>query len=147
MRVEPDRAEYEHLVCSFACFDLLGLILYVPINNLLVLSEWVYLGGCSTKQQVKCLFALIFFIPVGSGRSLILLRCLALGHNTVTLTSVSLELANLQLSHCALHSHQRLKQTLSLLDSLLLINKKRHADNNYLHVLILKRNVSLRRFF
>ena len=79
-------------------------------------------------------------------------RCLALGHNTVTLTSVSLELANLQLSHCAPHRHGRLRQTLSIitlifLDSLLLINKTRHADNNYLHVWILKRNVSFRRFF
>ena len=79
-------------------------------------------------------------------------RCLALGHNTVTLTSVSLELANLQLSHSVPHRHERLRQTLSiirliLLVSLLLINKKRHADNNYLHVLILKRKVSFRRFF
>ena len=73
MRVEPDRAEYEHLVCPFACFDLLGLILYVPVNNLSVLSRWVYLGGSSTKQPVKRLFALIFFITVGSGRFLILL--------------------------------------------------------------------------
>ena len=76
-------------------------------------------------------------------------RCLALGHNTVTLTSVSLEQANLQLSHCAPHRHERLRQTLSiitliLLDSLLLINKKKHIDNNYLHVWILKRNVSFR---
>ena len=75
-------------------------------------------------------------------------RCLALGHNTVTLTSVSLELANLQLSHCAPHRHERLRQTLSiitliLLVSLLLINKKRHVDNNYLHVLILKRTSHL----
>ena len=58
-----------------------------------------------------------------------LFRCLALGHNTVTLTSVSLELANLQLRHYAPHRHERLRQTLSiitliLLDSLLLINKK-----------------------
>ena len=79
-------------------------------------------------------------------------RCPALGHNTVTLTSVSLEPANLQLSHCAPHRHAILRQTLSiitfiLLDSLLLINKTRHADNNYLHVWILKRNVSFRRFF
>ena len=140
------------MVCSFACFDLHGLILYARVNNLSVLSGWVYLGGSSNKQPVKYLFALIFFIPVGSGRFLILLFCLALGHNTVTLTSVSLELANLQLSHCAPHRHERLRQTVSiitliLLDSLLLINKKRHVDNNYLHVLILKRNVSFRRFF
>ena len=27
MRVEPGRVEQEHFVCSFACFDLLGLIL------------------------------------------------------------------------------------------------------------------------
>ena len=79
-------------------------------------------------------------------------RCLALRHNTVTLTSVSLELANLQLSHCTPHRHERLRQTLSiitliLLDSLLLINKTRHADNNYLHVWILKEIVSFRRFF
>ena len=73
MRVEPDSAEWEHLVCSFACFDLLGLTLYVRVNNLSVLSGWVYLGGFSTKQRVKCLFALIFFIPFGSGRFLILL--------------------------------------------------------------------------
>ena len=74
-------------------------------------------------------------------------RCLALGHNTVTLTSVSLELTNLQLGHCAPYRHERLRQTLSiitliLLDNLLLINKTRNADNNYLHVWILKRNVS-----
>ena len=61
------------MVCSFACFDLLGLIFYVRVNNLSVLSGWVYLGGSSTKQRVKCLCALIFFIPVGSGRFLILL--------------------------------------------------------------------------
>ena len=60
-------------------------------------------------------------------------RCLALGHDTVTLTTVSLEIANLQLSHCTPHRHERLWQTMSiitfnLLHSLLLINKKRHAD-------------------
>ena len=140
------------MVCSFACFDLLRLILYVRVNNRPVLSGWVYLGGSSTKQRVKCLFAFIFFIPVGSGRFLILLFYTNLGHNTVTLTSLSLELANLQLSHCAPHRHERLRQTLSiitliLLDSLLLINKTRHTDNNYLHVWILKRIVSFRRFF
>ena len=151
-------------------------------------------------------------------------RCLALGRNTMTLASKSLKLANLQLSHCAQHRHERLRQTLSIitliladpgnfvrgvqvsltkkalttffffffflvlslfyrsqmvnfkeiyhflrfqivifqggggsgppippsgyaLDSLLLIIKTRHADNNYLHVWILKRNVSFRRFF
>ena len=42
-------------------------------RELSVLSVWVYLGGSSTKQPVKCLFALIFFIPVGSGRFLIVL--------------------------------------------------------------------------
>ena len=68
MRVEPDRAANEHFVCSFACFYLLGLIPYVRVNNLSVLSGWVYLGGSSTKQRVKCLFALIFFIPVESGQ-------------------------------------------------------------------------------
>ena len=73
MRVEPDRADKEHLVCLLACFDLLRLILYVRVNNRSVLSGWVYLGGSSTKQRVKCLFALIFFIPVGSGRFLTLL--------------------------------------------------------------------------
>ena len=125
------------MVCSFACFDLHGLILYARVNNLSVLSGWIYLDESSNKQPVKYLFALIFFIPVGSGRFLILLlyqfRCLALGHDTVTLTSVSLELANLQLSHCAPHRHERLRQTLSiktliLLISLLLINKKRHVE-------------------
>ena len=35
----------------------------------------------------------------------------------------------------------------SALDSLLLINKTRHADNNYLHVWILKLNISFRRLF
>ena len=39
VRVEPDR-----LVCSFACFYLHGLILYARVNNLSVLSGWVYLG-------------------------------------------------------------------------------------------------------
>ena len=73
MRVEPDRSESEHLVCSFACFDLLGLILYVRVNSLSVLSGWVYLGGSSSKQRVKCLFALMIFIPVESGRFLMLL--------------------------------------------------------------------------
>ena len=73
VRVEPDRAEKEHLVCSFACFDLHGLILYAQVNNLSVLSGWVYLDGSSNKQPVKYLFALIFFIPVGSVRFLILL--------------------------------------------------------------------------
>ena len=47
-------------------------------------------------------------------------RCLALGHNTVTLTSMSLELANLQLSHCAPHRHERLRQTLSIISLILL---------------------------
>ena len=56
-------------------------------------------------------------------------RCLALRHNTVILTSVSLELVNLQLSHCAPQRHESLRQTFSiitliLLDSLLLINKE-----------------------
>ena len=145
------------MVCSFACFDLHGLILYARVNNLSVLSGWVYLDGSSNKQPVKYLFALIFFHPSRIGTIsypsvLYQFRCLALGHKTVTLTSVSLELANLKLSHCAPHRHERLRQTLSiitliLLVSLLLINKKRHVDNNYLHVLILKRNVSFRRFF
>ena len=75
VRVEPDRAESEHLVCSFACFDLHGLILYARVNNLSVLSGWVYLS----KQLVKYLFVLIFFIPVGSGRLLILLLYTSLG--------------------------------------------------------------------
>ena len=66
VRVEPDRAEKEHLVCSFACFALHGLILSV-------LSGWVYLDGSSNKQPVKYLFALIFFISVRTGRFLILL--------------------------------------------------------------------------
>ena len=78
MRVEPDRAEYEHLVCAFAC-DLLGLILHVRVNNLSVLSGWVYLGGSSTKQPIKSMFALIFIIPVGSGRFLILLFYISFG--------------------------------------------------------------------
>ena len=47
-------------------------------------------------------------------------RCLALGHNTVTLTSMSLELASLQLSHCAPHRHERLRQTLSIITLILL---------------------------
>ena len=47
-------------------------------------------------------------------------RCLALGHNTVTLMSMSLELANLQLSHCAPHRHERLRQTLSIITLILL---------------------------
>ena len=47
-------------------------------------------------------------------------RCLALGHNTVTLTSMSLELANLQLSHCGPHRHERLRQTLSIITLILL---------------------------
>ena len=47
-------------------------------------------------------------------------RCLALGHNTVTLTSMSLELANLQLSHCAPHRHERFTQTLSIITLILL---------------------------
>ena len=42
-------------------------------------------------------------------------RCLSLGHNTVTLMSMSLELANLQLSHCAPYRHERLRQTLSII--------------------------------
>ena len=73
VRVEPDRTEKKHLVCSFACFDWHGLILYARVNNLSVLSGWVYLDGSSNKQPVKYLFALIFFIPVGSERFLILL--------------------------------------------------------------------------
>ena len=145
------------MVCSFAYFDLHGLILYARVNNLSVLSGWVYLDGSSNKQPVKYLFSLIFFYPSRIGTIsypsfLYQFRCLALGYNTVTLTSVRFELANLQLSHCAPHRHERLRQTLSiitliLLVSLLLINKKRHVDNNFLHVLILKRNVSFRRFF
>ena len=51
-------------------------------------------------------------------------RCLALGHNTVTLTSMSLELANLQLSHCAPHRHERLRQTLSIITLILLGSRK-----------------------
>ena len=47
-------------------------------------------------------------------------RCLALGHNTVTLTSMSLELAYLQLSHCAPHRHERLRQTLSIITLIIL---------------------------
>ena len=79
-------------------------------------------------------------------------RCLALGHNTVILTSMSLEQAIFQFSHCTPHRHERLRQTLSMItlilfDSLLLVNKTRHADNSYLPVWILKRNVSFRRFF
>ena len=49
-------------------------------------------------------------------------RCLALGHNTVTLTSVSLELANLQLSQCVPHMHERLRQTLSIITLILLVS-------------------------
>ena len=82
MKVEPDRAEQEHLLASL--LDLLGLVLYVRVNNLSVMSGWVYLGGSSTKQRVKCLFALMFFAPVNhfeSCRLLVLLfytiyRCL-----------------------------------------------------------------------
>ena len=145
------------MVCSFACFDLHGLILYARVNNLSVLSGWVYLSGSSNKQPVKYLFALIFFIPVGSGRFLIPLfytrsvPCSRTQHSDSDVCE-SRTRKNLQLSHCAPHRHERLRQTLSiitliLLDSLLLINKKRHVDINYLHVLILKRNVSFRRFF
>ena len=61
------------MTVSFACLDLLGLSHYVQVDNLSVFSGWIYLGGSSTKQPAKCLFALIFFIPVGSGRFLILL--------------------------------------------------------------------------
>ena len=89
-----------------------------------IFQSWVYLGGSSTKAAGK----------------------------TLTLTSLSLKIATHLLSHCAPHRHGRLRQTLSiitfiLLDILLLINKKRHADNNDLHVWILKRNASFRRFF
>ena len=123
------------MVCSFACFDLHGLIFYARVNNLSVLSGWVYLNGSSNKQPVKISVCFNIYHPSRIGTIsypyvLYQFRCLALGHNTVTLTSVSPELANLQLSHCASHRHERLRQTLSiitliLLVSLLLINKKR----------------------
>ena len=58
---------------------------------------------------------------------LYLLRCLALGHNTVTLTSVSVELANLQLSNCAPHRHERLRQTLSIITLILSTLDKQKA--------------------
>ena len=121
------------MICSFACFDLLGLILYVRVNNLSALSGWVYLGGSSTKQRVKCLFALIFSPQSDRGDFLsfccipVSVSC-SIGHNTLTLMSVCLELANLQLSHCAPHRNERLRQivhnNIILLDSLFLINKK-----------------------
>ena len=36
-------------VCLFV------LILYVPVNNFLVMLGWVFLGWTSTKQRIKCL--------------------------------------------------------------------------------------------
>ena len=53
----------------FVCFDLLGFVLYGWVNNFSFMSGWVYLGGFSTKQWVKCLFALLFFVPVNHFQS------------------------------------------------------------------------------
>ena len=138
-------------VCSFACFDFLN----VPVNNLSVLSGWVYLGGSSTKQRIKCLFALIFFIKVNHFESdrtiscpsvLYQFRCLVLGHNTVTLTSVSRKLANLQLSNCAPHRHERLRQPLSIVNFILL-DKQKETCRQQLCLDSQKKHVSFRRFF
>ena len=71
------------MVSSFAV-----LVLYVRVNNLSDLSGCVYLGGSSTKQQVKCLLAFICFVPENHFESdrtisipsvLYQCRCLALG--------------------------------------------------------------------
>ena len=132
------------MVCSFACFDLHGLILYAQVNNLSVLSGWVYLGGSRNKQLVKYLFALIFFIPVGSGQFHILLFYTSFGVLIALRTQHSdSDVCESRTSKPSIeplrHRHERLRQTLSivtliLLVSLLLINKKRHVDSNYLHV-------------
>ena len=145
------------MICSFACFDLLGLILYVLVNNLSVLSGWAYLGGSSTKQRVKCLFALILFSSQ-SDRDDFLSYCFIPVSVSCTRTQHSdSDVCKSRTSKPSIEPlrprrHERLRQTLYiitliLLDSLLLINKKRHADNIYLHVWILKRNVPFRRFF
>ena len=34
---------------------LLDWILYIPVNNFSVMSEWVFLGLTSTKQRLMCL--------------------------------------------------------------------------------------------
>ena len=102
------------------------------------------LGGSSTKQWVKmsvCFdsFHLSRIGTISYPSVLYQFRCLALGHNTVTLTSVTLELTNLQLSHCAPHRHEMLRQTLSiitliLLDSLLLIFTKRDMQTTTIYM-------------
>ena len=52
------------------CVCLFGLILYMSVNNFSDMLGMVFLGGTSTKQWIKCL---------------------AQGHNTVTLPGVRLE--------------------------------------------------------
>ena len=47
----------------------LGLVFYVPANNLSVISRRIYLGGTNTKQRVKCMFALMFFVSVNNLQS------------------------------------------------------------------------------
>ena len=47
-------------VVSVCLFWLAWLDSLRPVNNISVLSRWIYLGGSSTKQPVQCLFALIF---------------------------------------------------------------------------------------
>ena len=59
-----------HWYLSHSWQILFGLILYVPVNKFSVMSGQVFLGWTSSKQQIKCL---------------------AQGHNTVTLSMVKLE--------------------------------------------------------
>ena len=110
------------MVCSIACFDLHGLILYARVNNLSVLSGWVYLEAAGKISVCFYIFHPSRIGTISYPSVLYQFRCLALGHNTVTLTSVSLELANLQLSHCAPHRHERIRQTLSIITLILFVS-------------------------
>ena len=48
--VEPDRTEKEHLVCSFACFDLHGLILLFIFYSFIQ-----YLKRCTLLAEIAIL--------------------------------------------------------------------------------------------
>ena len=95
---------------SFAWLDSLR-----PSQQSFGLVRMGQLGGSS---EMSVCFDIFHHSRIGTSSYpsvLYQFRCPALGHNTVTLTSVSLELANLQLSRCAPHRHERLRQILSII--------------------------------
>ena len=104
---------------------LFVLILYIPaVNDFSVMSGWVFMGWTSTKQRIKCL---------------------AHGHNTVTLVSLetsspSIKSNILPLSHCTSHKFRTLVKSVYRKNSFLISQPK-------LMLWVLKRTVSMRRFF